>query len=198
MHRYSALTLGLLTILGAAGSASADPVQWDLSTLTFQATSFPSGVVSTGTVTGSFTYNADTNTYTTWSLDLSGFPGTGVPASGLLVTPANTSLFCSPCAPNFLLIDSTLSSALSSFELFFTQPLTDAGGTVSIGPDGGFLIFDTLDFGTFHTPGGSLTATPEPSASALVVLVAFGLCLTYQRRRITKQAHSAQVVEKEV
>jgi len=199
MKRFLALTLGLLSALGAAATASADPLQWDLSTLTFQGTSFPSGAVSTGTVTGSFTYNADTNIYTTWSIELSGFPGTPVPGSGLSLTPANTfcpqTLLCT--ATEFAIFNSTASSPFSAIGLFFAQPLTDVGGTVSIVPGSGILYLNTPNFGTFHlqSPGGSVTATPEPSTSTMVVLAIFGLCVAYQRRRIVRSGRSAQVAK---
>jgi hypothetical protein len=202
IRRFHATALGFLSALGAAGTAGADPVQWDLSTLTFQATSFPSGVVSTGTMTGSFTFDADTGHFTTWSIELSGFPGTPVPATGLLLTPANSSSPCDVnCLPtDFAIFDPTRLTAFSLLQLSYTPPLTDAGGAASL-LDGlnTVLFLNTPDFSTFSLQGpGSVTATPEPSTGAVVVLVAFGLCLAYQRRRITRQAHSAQVAEEEV
>ena len=190
IRRFYATALGFLSALGAAGTAGADPVQWDLSTLTFQATSFPSGEVSTGTMTGSFTFDADTGHFTTWSIELSGFPGTPVPATGLLLTPANSSSPCDlNCPPtDFAIFDPTRLTAFSLLQLSYTPPLTDAGGTASL-LDGlnTVLFLNTPDFSTFSLQGpGSVTATPEPSASALVVLVAFGLCVAYQRRRMTR------------
>jgi hypothetical protein len=184
MKQFSTLTLRFLFVLGAAHTIFADPLQWNLSPLTLSATSFPGGVVSTGTMTGSFTYDAATNSFTTWSFDLSGFPGTGVPASGLLLTPANT--FTCPtsplnqCYPTEIVLLPTVSEPFRALDLFYTKPLTDAGGTIPISLADLFL--DNPNFGTFglQSPGGSVSAVPEPSAAALtlVVAIAFGtLCL---------------------
>jgi hypothetical protein len=186
MKLFSTLTLRFVFVLGAAHTILADPLQWDLSTLTFSATSFTTGAVSTGTVTGSFTFDADTNIDTTWTIQLSGFPSTPVPASGLLLTPADSSLFCTPCSPNYFLItDPTLANALVGLGLFFTQPLTDAGGTTPVDSfTGTGLVLNTPNFGTFllQSPGGSAFAVPEPSSAALTLVVAIGFATLFLRR----------------
>jgi hypothetical protein len=183
MKLFSTLTLRFVFALGAAHTLFADPLQWELSTLTFSATSFTTGAVSTGTVSGSFTYDADTNTDTTWAIQLSGFPGTPVPASGLLLTPADSSLFCTPCSPDyFFIFDPTLSSGLAGLSLSFPQPLTDAGGTV---PVAGFtsLVLNTPDFGTFNLQSpGSVSAVPEPSSAALTLIVSICFGTLFLRR----------------
>jgi hypothetical protein len=188
MKRFFTLTLRFVLVLGATHTVFADPLQWELSTLTFSATSFPGGVVSTGSVTGLFTYDADTGHFATWSIELSGFPGTPVPATGLLLTPANSS---SPCMTNcfptqFDIFDPTHTTAFTLLDLTFTQPLTDAGGTVPVdtGMLATLLFLDTPNFSTFslQSPGGSASAVPEPSSAALTLVVAIGFGMLFMRR----------------
>jgi hypothetical protein len=192
MKRFFKLTLGIVFVFGATYRIFADPLQWDLSTLTFSATSFPAGMVSTGTVTGSFTYDADTNSFTTWNIELSGFLGTGIPVSGLLLTPADTMLattgFCLSCPRgSFALFESPNPLFnFSALALSFTQPLTDAGGTVPV--DGStnntVMILDLPTFNSFElqSPGGSASAVPEPSSAALTLLVVIGFGALFLRR----------------
>jgi hypothetical protein len=175
MKRFTTFTLRFVFILGAAHAIFADPLQWNLSTLTLAETSYhPPGVASTGTMTGSVTYDADTNVYTTWSIELTGFPGTGVPASGLLLTPENTSACVAvpgfPCYyPTEIVLLSTVPGPFEVLDLFFAQPLTDAGGTIPISTDD--LYLDVPEFGTFslQSPGGSVSTAPEPSSAALTL-----------------------------
>jgi hypothetical protein len=186
MKLFFTMTLRFVFVLGAAHVVIADPLQWNLSTLTLAGSSYPAGVVSTGTMTGSFTYDADTNRFTTWSFDLSGFPGTGVPASGLQLMPANTSTCpTSPlnqCYPTEIVLLSTVPGPFDVFDLFFTQPLTDAGGTIPISLDD--LYLDVLDFKTFslQIPGGSVSTAPEPSSAALTLIVSIGFGALFSRR----------------
>jgi hypothetical protein len=185
MKRFSTLIIPFVFVLGAvAPTTLADPLQWNLSTLTFSATSFPpGGAATTGTVTGSFTYDANTNVYTTWSIDISGFPGTAVPASGLLLTPADTSIagFCTGCN-RFSIYDPAALSPFWTLLLDFTQPLTDAGGTVSINDT--FFQLNAPNFATFRLqgPSGSVSAVPEPSSAALILVVAIGFGTLFLRR----------------
>jgi hypothetical protein len=182
MRRFFTFTLRFVFVLGAAHTILADPLQWDLSTLTFQANSLPPGTVSTGTATGSFTYNADTNSFTTWSIELSGFAGTAVPAGGLLLTSANTSSSCPPCSPtNFYIVDPTFSTGFDFLSLLFAQPLTDAGGTVSM--SSGIMALNTPNFGTFFLQGpSSVSSVPEPSSAALTLIISIGFGALFLRR----------------
>jgi hypothetical protein len=199
MKRFSTLTLGFALVLGATHTTFADPLQWNLSTLTFQGGSYPSGAVSTGTLSGSFTYDAVTNGFATWSIQLSGFPGTGIPGTGLSLTPADTILttngFCFSCLPGSFSVFPTPNPVtgiggplfnFSALALSFSQPLTDAGGTVPLDRniDGTVLILDLANFGSFglQSPGGSATAVPEPSSAALVLLVSVGFGGLFLRR----------------
>jgi hypothetical protein len=190
MKRFCTLTLRFVLVLGAADTTFADPLQWDLSTLTFQGTSYPSLAVSTGTVSGSFTYDADTNKYATWSIQLSGFPGTGIPGTGLLLTPANTVLtpngFCVSCLPGSFAVfaGSNPLFNFSALGLNFTQSLTDAGGTVPVDRSS-VMILDLQTFGSFElqSPGGSVSAAvPEPASAALTLIVAIGFGTLLLRR----------------
>jgi hypothetical protein len=170
--------LWFLPTLVSTGIANAGPIVWNLSTLNFDIFGgVPAG--HQGTVTGSFIFDADTTTYTTWSILLSGFAGTG--ADGLLLTPATSTT--GSFAPG--LVFSLLSNQkdpnggfLAVVNLSFFPALTDAGGTTSVG---GNLALDTPDFSTFVTPGGTVSSAPEPSAGVLVLAGAgFAFCLWRQ------------------
>ena len=117
--------LGLLLLLGLPSIASADGVTWDLSGVTFD---------DGGTASGSFVYDADTNTVndidivTTAGTAFGGATYTGSdPAFGpfpdqlVVVTDASLADFTGTPVLNLLFLDS----------------LTDAGGTVDLLDVGG-------------------------------------------------------------
>ena len=170
--------LWFLPTLVSTGIAKAGPIVWNLSTLNFDIFGgVPAG--HQGTVTGSFTFNADTATYTAWSILLSGFAGTG--ADGLLLTPATSTVGTFAPGLVFSLVSNQNNpngGYLAVVNLSFFPALTDAGGTT---PVGGNLALDTPDFSTFVTPGGTVSSVPEPSAGALVLAGAgFAFCVLQQ------------------
>jgi hypothetical protein len=170
--------LWLLPALVTTGTANAGPVTWNLSTLNLDLCCGGSPTGLQGTVTGSFTFNADTNTYAAWSILLSGFAGTGT--DGLLLTPATSTVVLFDPG-SFLGLRSDLTGPFGAprvvLNLSFFPPLTDAGGTTSAGGNMHFNL-DTPLLGTFSGPHGTASSVPEPSAAALVLAAAgFGFCV---------------------
>jgi hypothetical protein len=120
---YASRYLILLPIVVSAVMANAAPVTWTFQNVTF-------GNNSTATLTGSFTFDADTNTYSNINITIvAGAMGAGV--------QAGTYQFLDPSA---ISDSSTLVATVNSNFLdgepvlffHFTTPLTDVGGTVSL------------------------------------------------------------------
>jgi len=107
----------LLFFVSLAAAASASPITWSLS-----------GVTSLGTtITGSFTYNADTNTFS--SIDIMTVGGSVIPSETWTVESDTGA------SGTFLgLVDTSSSNQTGAhlLGLFFASPLTDLGGTVEI------------------------------------------------------------------
>jgi len=163
--------------------ASADPVLWILTGVTFggidQTTGLPSGVTG-GTATGSFDYNSATNTFTNISITTtagSGFGGATYTtlSAGFPGFSSSTGIFLGASSGDL--------TGLPLLLLFFNSPLVNSGGTVTD------LLTTGIDFGggegtcddagcvgstedRFIT-GGAATSTvavvtPEPSALSLL------------------------------
>src|SRR5579885_3048511 len=100
-------------------SASAATILW-----TLQGVTFGDG----GKASGSFDYNADTNTFS--SIDIVTTPGSSFPgATYLAIDPGKASSATSlAVVPNAGLADLTGTAVL---DLFFSSALTNAGGTIS-------------------------------------------------------------------
>jgi hypothetical protein len=173
---FSCLILisGLLVLLSVPGSACADNVTWNLNDATF---------TDGATATGSFVYNADTNTVssvdivTSAGADFGGTdytapdPGYGpFPAEIVFVTGAG-------------LADYTGTPAL---DLLFGSPLTDAGGTIPLSlltgeltcgnpgcTTGGVPFYRALAAGDVTT---AAVSTPEPST---LLLLGLGLLMLF-------------------
>jgi sugar lactone lactonase YvrE len=115
--------LGLVGILAVlAPYARATQVTWTLHNVTFN---------DGGTASGSFVYNADTNTYSSVNIVTSGGSITGstyispFPTSAILA-PSKTAIYAST------LSTVTVPTSSPFLGLFFVSALTDAGGTVNI------------------------------------------------------------------
>ena len=163
-----ALLNGVLIVIAVFLSvplASAGTILWTLENVTFN---------DGGTASGSFDYNADTNTFS--SIDIittagSAFSG----ATYLAVDPGKPSTSMSlAVVPNA----GSANIGTPVFDLFFSSALTDGGGIIALN--------DVLDEGTCTTTGctsaiglrsvttGSVSAVPEPSSYCLT-LIGIGL-----------------------
>jgi len=116
--RKAALVLLALGLL--AGSADAVPVVWTLTGVTF---------TDGGTASGSFVYDASTNTYS--SVNITTTPGSVITTGALLqyvspgFPPSSTGFLSGASnAPNL--------TGTRAFALFFASALTNAGGVVNL------------------------------------------------------------------
>ncbi len=112
--------LALLALAFLAGSADAFPVVWQLSGVTF---------TDGGAASGSFVYDATTNTYSSVNITTT---------AGTVITTGATLLYVSPgVVPSSTGFLSGASNAADltgtrAFALFFAAPLTNAGGVVAL------------------------------------------------------------------
>jgi len=176
MKPLSSITaLVLLALAGLVPTASASPVTWDLSGVTF---------TSGASASGSFVYDALTNTYSSIDITVSGAafgngtytildPGFGSSGSEIVAVPS-------------ALADFTNTPVLA-FD--FASPLTDAGGTIALLADGHGIqqcvdpacsVSFTVDAVSAGSVTTSLTSVPEPSS---LLLLGSGLLGLMSRRK---------------
>lgn len=171
-------------LLGASVTiANASPLVWEIPTLNF--------TTGGGTVSGVFTYDADTNAYSAWSIDVSGFSD---PVMNGLLTPATSSVASFASSGSF---DLSYSSGQSAFEAvfgynsgfnFISVPLTDSGGDV---PGMSFVLLDVPNYTSFNTGPLPVVAftTPEPMSAVLVVLGGLSLSVFCKMRMRRRTSH---------
>ena len=120
----------LLLLIGALiGSANAGPVTWYLHGVHYN------NVSATGYSAGQFTYDADLNVLTDWSiLDLG--PSSEFPSSWSFPGVGNDGLFINSSFIILSGLDSFPGSLghINHLYLVLAQPLTDAGGSVALVP----------------------------------------------------------------
>jgi hypothetical protein len=162
-----------IAVILSVPSGSAAPILW-----TLQGVTFGDG----GTGSGSFDYNADTNTYSSINITTT-LGGSFSGATYLALDPGKGSSSTSlAVVPNAALAN----TGTPVLDLFFSSALTDAGGIVS--------LKDTLDEGTCSSTGctaaiglravtaGAVSTVPEPASFGLT-LIGIGL-LGWMRKRI--------------
>jgi hypothetical protein len=157
--RFVALVLGLCFACCLATSAIAFPVTWTLSGATFG---------DGGTASGSFVYDADTNTLSNWSVSVAGgntgtFPAVtyDTTTSQSLIAGQGTSgvgiMFC---------IGGTCAGNVRQLRMPAASPLTDAGGTIGINLSSPAQAecFNCSPYRQFNA--GSLVGTASPSITS--------------------------------
>ena len=185
MRVFTALALVLMLAVGGAAS----PITWTLSPLhLIQSSPIPPGATpATGTITGSFTYDADTNTYSNWSFLFSGFS----PYSILPLTPATSTLIVvkspglgdgcpgtgpngtagptpDPCSVIFSSNSPGANYLTLSLSLDFSPQLTNAGGTATVPYSEVSLVgLDSPRYVSFQRDSTGTVSTNAPRTSAL-------------------------------
>ncbi len=154
-------------ILLAAPAIFAEPVDWSFNNLIFHQVGF-----SDFGVTGDFTFDADTGTYSDANTVFHFQFGSAPVGLSFVSGDANSATWTS------------LFSGAVTFD--WAAPLTDGGGTVDIAS----AAFDAGEVANAGASVSAPVATPEPST---VFLFALGLpaLLLIRRRAITSAARSA-------
>jgi hypothetical protein len=183
MRRRKILTLFAVLASFVATTAAASPLQWTLSGATF---------ADSTVATGSFFYDASTNTYSNWNITTA--TGTGlafgfipVPMTGYAYAPASSFVTGASNASHFQLQQINF---ISGFDLTFTQSLTQSGGTVSLGTAGGSSEHASSIVSRLLTSGVVTAAAPipEPSTYALMLAGLGFVGLVANRRRKSQVA----------
>jgi hypothetical protein len=163
INPVSKFVLCLLAMLWIGGAAHAASLTWTIenATLTSQLTG------DTGTMSGSFGYDADTNTYSNFVISVTGFINTGVPEDiyvwrGIYsdVLPGTALQLNSekgspnPLQPVYLTLD-------------FSSALTGTGGIVAI--NSGIVLTNALynndpPYAAILGEGATVSAVPVPAA----------------------------------
>jgi len=159
-----------------AGPALAGPLTWTLSNVTFD---------DGGTASGSFTYDADTNTLNNWAITTTGGSTLGGATYDSVSNPYGFTL---SNADFFFGANGSLNPYL---RLGTTSGLTNAGGTVALLT--GFSSYECTNCGAYRlVTGGSVTtgSVPEPAAWAMMV-AGFGLVGFAARRQKARVSFAA-------
>jgi hypothetical protein len=151
--------------------AEAAPVTWDLDNVAF---------ADGGTATGSFVFDASTDTYTAWSITTTattdaaadgGYPLNGATYTYNTVTGASSDYYLNPYG-----LDVRTANSADNLALNFASMLTGAGGTIALrsGSES-----ENFGFESRSIASGSVSAVPLPAGlpmfgSALLALAGLG------------------------
>jgi len=177
-----------LALLCGASLASAAPVTWRLSGVTFD---------DGKSASGSFSYDAGTDTLLSYSISvqegaLPAFTYTDGSAGNTCTKIAHGNDQSGGCntnyAPNELFLGASDGSQF--LDLYFKSALTDAGGTVGLLTSGNFQSYEiamTDDYYSRVVTGGSVTTVPEPASLALLGIAFSGMFGAQRLRKQRKQ-----------
>ena len=180
-------------LIGLSAAASAGPILW-----TFSGATLTDG----GTITGSFDFDADTNTYS--NVNVVTTPGSLLSGSVYSFVCGQDVASCTGVTPNsaevlLLASNATDQTGLPALALFFTgiggvppAGLTDAGGTIDISNTSlsvGAAQEAPCSDAACAAPGsparfttaGDVVGTPEPSTWGLLA-AGFGMIAAFARR----------------
>ena len=186
------IAYAMFALLALSQTALAVPVTWTLDDVTLQ-----DGV----TASGSFVFNADTDTYS--SVDITTTAGGGLSAETFLFTCGQDVPTCTGVSPNstealFLTSSAANQTGLAGIAFFFTGAggvppagLTDAGGTVDVSNSSSSVGFvqeaicldascSSPESPSVVVTAGSVVAStgvPEPSSVLLLGAALLGLGL---------------------
>ncbi|SRR5258708_744923 len=197
--RILKIALVLLVLFGVPSIASADGITWTLDGVTFGDWTTSSGATIGigGSTSGSFVFDAlNPNTYSDISVSTTPWATLLVPTSYTSLTPlANSNstglgLQTPPCSdPSCLDLTN-----ISFLFLVFSNPLTNAGGTIPIsllpGDSSELLCLNTAcdDFDTRSVASGEVSAvvtpTPEPAAFLLLGIGLLALLIGTATRKV--------------
>ena len=173
-----AITARFLVVLcGMAPRASADQVTWDLSGVTFS---------DGGTASGSFVYNADTNTVS--SVDFTTTAGGSFGGA----TYAGVDPGFGPSATDIVFVtDSSLLDFTGTpvLQMIFASALTDLGGTILLSGTGEGVCANigcTSGIESRIITGGEVFSAPEPSSLLLLGMGMFGLVGAAKRKVLNR------------
>jgi len=160
LSRILSLAIGSAAVLASISPAQA--LTWTLNNVEF---------VDNATASGTFDYDATTNTYSNILITLSNTTGPDLAAAGLYTSSDTVT-----SANNYL--DVFNSSSNSYFRLTFTQPLTNSGGTVNIvntptlSLAAGSTYYGTANFS--NSFGGAGTSATVSSTTAVPFDIPYG------------------------
>lgn len=153
IFRFATAAFAFCLSLACSSGAFAFPVTWTLSGATFS---------DSGTATGSFVYDADTNTLSNWSVSVAGGNTTTFPPVTYDTTTAGG--YYSPS--NATTIGVNLSIGSRQLRMPGTSALSDAGGTLAINLASGFQgeCFNCSPYRGFTA--GNLIGTAAPAITS--------------------------------
>lgn len=153
MFRASRVILSIVAVFFSA-VVTAMPVAWTIDSLIFD---------DGGTGSGTFTYDASTNTYS--NIDIVTTPGTefnGAHYGSVIAAAPNDS--------DYLAVMIYPAESLPALELAFTIQLTNAGGVIAISGLGESICGQECEYPAFELRGissGQISAIPVPAAAWL-------------------------------
>ena len=175
--KLSCYVMGPLLVLGiTAHSASAGPLLWSLSPLTLDGCCIPPLNEQHGLLSGTFLFDWQTQTFSNWNFDISGYT---LPVEHLnaLLTPATSSVMVQNGSFLHLTYAGDVGDLVLTFGYLTVEvPLTSFGGTVPvIATNSSRLV--SFFASSFAGSVASVSNVPEPAAGALVLIAGAVLCL---------------------